>query len=200
MTFRAITIALACAALSACTTVNMTSVEGALPAKKAAVQDNVVVKASDRLQTHFTEKGWISEPVKLKTAAMILLRGRDAGSERAPGNAYSRNVSPAVLKADIAEATQMAGQTLKAADVYLTYADPAADLTMDLQALEGALLACRKAENTFTLAGDQNDVLVDAEMGTMSATLSNLQSVTDIYGQRVRDHRITAISPSEPVN
>jgi len=187
MKLRLAVLVFASLSMSACTTVNMTELPSPTLSAKAKVSDNVVVKASERLEQQFVSKGWIDKAeFKIKQAAMTLLRGRNADNTPTVSQAYAEKITPTLLKADITEATYIANQTLRAADVYLEYAENDADLSKDLNSLEKALLNCRKAENTFANAAANREIAVDGELALMSRSLEQLQAVTDTYGDRVR--------------
>ncbi len=188
--------------LSACATVSVTDMNASASANRAANQatTNVVVKASEKLTQEFSANGWV-EPSNydLKTAAMTLLKGNTA-IQSDENDAYAATVTPMTLKADISKAGQMASQTLKAADVYLEYADAGSDMAEELQSLETALLTCRKAERTFTIASELQSVETEAELTLMAATVDQLQDMTDDYGRQVRASKTYTDYSKIPVN
>ena len=189
--------------LPACATVSVTDVNGANAVSSVASQKttNVVVKASEKLTQEFSANGWV-EPsnYNLKTAAMTLLKGNTAVKSPDEIDAYAATVTPAALKADISKAGLLANQTLKAADVYLEYAEADEDMTEELQSLETALLTCRKAERTFTIASQLKSVEAKSELAMMSATVDQLQDTTDDYGRQVRASKIYTDYSKVPVN
>ncbi len=186
-----------CVSFAGCATVNMADLESSAQMASKTSSDNVVVKASEQLQTRFKAEGWV-EPasMQMKQAASILLKGRDKTPFLTAAEKYATAATTMSLKTDIMTATDLAGQTLKAADVYLQYADETANLSADLRSLEQALLTCRSAENTFKFTSDAKSADVDTELTQMSVTLSALQTTTDNYGDLVRGEIITGA----PVN
>jgi len=201
MKIRAIILGLSCVALGACTTVNMTELPSPTTSSKQNVSENVVVKASDRLEQQFSEKGWIEKSqFHLKQAAMTLLKGRIARQEPSVAQKYADQATPTLLKADITEATYISNQTFKAAEVYLEYADKDADLSKDLKSLEKALLNCRQAEATFVNAAGENKISIESELAAMGSSLQRLQTVTDKYGVKVRAMSSSLSFSSSAVN
>lgn len=185
--------------LTACATVNMTELETATQTTAAVSQPNVVLKASDRLSSRFSEKGWVERTAfKMKTAAMTLLRGNSAETPKSAQTIYAENVSPNLLRADVLEATYLAQQTHKAADVYLEYLAVDADLSPDLNKLEKALLDCRQAENTFEYAAKMHQVEIGTELSALNSAATKLQQSTDLLGNVVRQKN--SVVSGQPVN
>lgn len=176
-----------CTSLSACATVNMTELEAVTSTQSSAVQPNVVLKASERLSERFSEKGWVEKTAfKFKQAALTLLRGNNETLPRSAQQVYAAKITPDALKSDIVEATYLAQQTSKAADVYLEYLTVEADLTPDLQKLEKALLDCRQAENTFEYAASIHQAEIKTELSALNMASTKLQKAADVLGTHVR--------------
>ncbi len=185
--------------LSACATVNMTELENATQSTAINSQPNVVLKASDRLSSRFSEKGWVEKTAfKMKSAAMALLRGNSASPTKTAQTIYAEKISPSDLKSDVVEATYLAQQTHKAADVYLEYVTADTDLTPDLKKLEKALLDCRQAEQTFEYAAKVHQVEIGSELSALNSASQKLQISTDLLGYAVRKNN-SALT-GQPIN
>ena len=189
--------------LQACATVSVTDIGAESKAAQIAneTNTNVVLKASEKLNTTFAENGWI-EPANysLKSAAMTLLKGNDVTESVKSQNKYIVNITPEKLRADINTANQIAGKTLSAANVYLEYAEENSDMTLELQSLETALLNCRKAERTFSVVAETKSAGVETELTKMANTVDMLQDTTDDYGRYVRAAKIYTDISRAPVN
>ena len=119
-------------------------------------------------------------------ATRVLLGGLEKNEDDAEAR-VAVPVSPAQLDADILEANTQILQTTKAAEVYLTIADDAADLGTELSLLEKALLSARDAENKFAQSiGVKPNVKTEQDFALLSGSVDRLKDVTDAYGDRIR--------------
>ncbi len=172
-------------ALSACSTVDLTQVSVQKSEQTSLVPRlSVVEKATSRLSRIFHKKKWCAEGEMTTTqASNILLHGlKKDGVVR---NGY-KPASLKVLHADLDEAARHIHQTTRAAQVYLEMSTNADDLEKELNVLEQALRISRQAEARFSNAligfGVEKDEVSQAYVREMNG----LQSVTDIYGDRIR--------------
>lgn len=186
MRLRAMIICSAIVWLPACATVDLSNMAGGEPLQQLAPEkENVVLRSAGALFSAFTEKGWTKapDPEPLNKAASILLRGLKASPVTTQSITDGDSPNSQILQADLTLASAHVSQTLKSADVYLSMAEPEADLRSELRALEKALLACRKAEVLFEEGRAIH--LIDS-LETLSSDVDALRDITNIYGERVR--------------
>lgn len=176
--------------LSACSTVDLTqvAVSNQIPQQIEKPQKNVVERASKKLTDTFAANHWSRAQAKFKpqTAASVLLNGLKKET-RSNVNTYSGTT----LERDLEQAKSLVIQTKTAAEIYLAMAEVSADISNELACLESALLSARQAQSNF-----QNYVKTKSRLKHTPAlqayegAVSDLQSVTDVFGERTR----TAIS------
>ncbi|MBL4852819.1 MAG: hypothetical protein JKY25_01100 [Robiginitomaculum sp.] len=186
--FTAIFIIGGLAGLGACTTVDLSQVAIEQPKVIEKPDHNVVERSSVSLTNLFRQKGWSKSGPKEMTnmATRVLLGGLEKNEDDAEAR-VAVPVSPAQLDADILEANTQILQTTKAAEVYLTIADDAADLGTELSLLEKALLSARDAENKFAQSiGVKPNVKTEQDFALLSGSVDRLKDVTDAYGDRIR--------------
>lgn len=174
-------------AMSACTTVDLSQVSFE-PQAKISVEraHNVVEKAAHSMMALFEKKGWCKTDLreKTQTAASVLLNGMDK-EEHTP--VPTLIVSTQQLSEDIELANEQVEQITKAAEVYMATTEDTVDMGDELTLLESALLTAREAETGFDISLDQVGTAgTQRKFGNFQASIKDLKSVTDIYGDRMR--------------
>ena len=178
------------ASISACTTVDMTSMGGtdAAPAR-AASAPNVVEKATSKLFALFSSRGWSTHDSRkrMRSAAETLLGGLDRkGLGHMPSDYVERVEGLDALARDVREAHDHVDQTVRAAEIFLAMSDTN-ELREELADLEQALLASRQAQSLFrgaaTVHGEPD------ALSLLEARVDKLRDVTDEFGRRVRRAR-----------
>lgn len=186
--------------LSACTTVDLSEMASQNSFAKTTVEKNVVERSVGRLYSAFTRKGWCTRTSRnrLQGTAQVLLKGLENAKLSAPSQGVTYNVEPkpfTVIVTDIAQAQTHVDQTVRAAEVYLEMAAADTDLKQELIGLERALLASREAKTTFDTALSAHSEASDTTiLDLYSASVEDLRSVTDIYGERVRENNRSQMS------
>lgn len=189
---------LAIFSLSACATVDVSSI-GASPAETIAAKSvdngNVITRTVKRLYQVFTDKGWYEDTSRkrVQSAANILLNGLQTSDEGVVMPVSGAADSSVDLIDDIKTARYHIVQTTKAAEVYLDIASSDANLTDELKQLQKALRVSEQVQLSFS----ESDVLNSAavtELGGLKAEVETLRSVTDNFGDVVRERRIAAKS------
>jgi hypothetical protein len=171
--------------VSGCATVDMTDM--AVPAAKTetVAEKNVVQRAASRLYAAFTSRGFApkSSRKRMQSAASVLLNGLQERDLRDTDVKYAEQELPAsVVKADILYAANHVSQTTKAAEVYFEMVPAKRNLRKELASLEQALLASREASALFAKTANADA----ADIAALDAEIAALKSVTDVFGQRVR--------------
>lgn len=183
-------LTLVCFSLSACATVDITSMAGqSSNVKSSASQTNVVQRAASKLYAAFVTKGWAAKASRkrVQSTANVLLKGLAPQTAEQQSGQYGDTVpSHAVLAADIRAADQYVYQTVKAAEVYLSMSEGGVNMRSELSSLEKALIAARQAEIVFDSVLVRLNRTDDADFETFKARVNALRSVTDQYGERVR--------------
>lgn len=183
-------LTVACFSMSACATVDMTSMAGQTNGTKStAVQTNVVQRAAKKLYAAFVTKGWAakSSRKRVQSTANVLLKGLEPQTKAQQSGEYSNTVpSYTVLAADIRAADQYVSQTVKAAEVYLSISEGDVNMRSELSSLEKALIAARQAEIVFDSALVRLNRADDADFESFKTQVNMLREITDQYGDRVR--------------
>lgn len=199
MSLRLIILSVSVIGLSACTTVDLSSMaNNPTNIVRSSIQKNVVERSVSRLQTAFAKKK-LSErgsTNRMAAAAQILLKGMDKvkGDSNVSDVAYRDSVSDiATVKADLQFASGLVIQTTKAAEVYLDTASTDMTFKKELQNLERALLISNEASERFVLAMTKVGLTKeDADWEAYMASKDSLRLVTDKFGERVRGSLVSA--------
>lgn len=157
-------------------------------------ETNVVMGAVARLKAVFAERGFGPESSKQKmhAAADMLMNGISADSLSSDRNDYSSETRPvAVVLADADIAMRHIDQTRRAAEIYLDVVASDEPVEEELESLQAALLVCERAVLTFKQSLDEEQV---DELEPLKASVDGLRDITDKFGDRVRQ---TRLSPSE---
>lgn len=193
MSLRLIVLSVSIIGLSACTTVDLTSMANN-PASvvRASIQKNVVERSVSRLQSALFKKK-LSErgsSNRMAAAAQVLLKGMNKvkGTRDFSEVAYRDSVSnTTIVKADLEFATGLISQTTKAAEVFLDTASTDMTVKKELQNLERALLISNEASGRFVLAMTKVGLTKsDENWEAFVASKESLRLVTDKFGERVR--------------
>jgi len=182
--------------MSACATIDIADMTATsqVAAEAQKPENNVVIKAAEKLQTAFRARGWTQtdNKARLQAAAHILLKG-NKNVEPVLKTSYAAKADNIIsVESDIRAAQSLVDNAVKAAEIYLAMADTDVDLTEELQNLERSLLMSRKIETSFANALNSLGVSgVDSQVKLLSLTQSanSLLNVTNSYGQRVREIR-----------
>lgn len=199
MSLRLIILSVSIVGLSACATVDLSSMaNNPTNIVRPSIQKNVVERSVSRLQTAFAKKK-LSErgsTNRMVAAAQILLKGMDKvkGESSVSDVAYRDSVSDkATVKADLQFASGLVTQTTKAAEVYLDTASMDMTVKKELQNLERALLISNEASGRFVLAMEKVGLAKeDVDWETYMASKESLRLVTDKFGERVRGSLVSA--------
>lgn len=190
---------LAIVSLSACATVDVTSI-GAAPEPVADVTEtqrgNIITRTVKRLYQVFTDRGWYADTSRerVQSAANILLNGLQNSEDEFMPFADAPVTSAALID-DIKTARYHVVQTTKAAEVYLDVASSDASLDDDLKQLQKALRACEQVQANFS----QSEVLnaqAQSELDGLMAEVDRLRTVTNDFGDVVRGRHIAAKAAS----
>lgn len=173
--------------IGGCATVDMTEMAIPVSAKaEAPAEKNIVVRAASKLYAAFRNKGFVPKTSrkKMQSAASILLNGLEDRELTSEDVDYaSQDLPRSVVIADITYATQHIRRTTNAAEVYFEMSEGDSKLRKELVSLEEALLSCREASDAFEkVIGDDS-----VELRSLNSEISRLTSVTDQFGQRVRN-------------
>lgn len=192
-------MAMAIMGLTACATVDLSQV--AIEQKTAQIAEpiqNVVELASTKMTALFVSKGWSKGDLKQKTmtATNVLLNGIGASKpDHTDVPAITFNAQQ--LSADLKLANEQVLQTTKAAEVFLVTADVATGLDNELSLLETSLLSAREAEARFGQSVKEAGTYSNRQhFETLQASIGELKTVTDAYGDRIRANISGAASRS----
>ncbi len=173
--------------LGACTTVDLSQVTATQQQRaQQAPKANIVEMASTQLTQTFNKNGWTlaaTQP-RAQTAASVLLKGLQGTSPQEPVVSI---VPLEKFAANINLATQKVDDTYKAASLYLDYVNEHADVSLELDVLETALLNAKAAEHNFAEQAEhaEDDQALEL-LSQYQNSLGKLRSITDKYGSRTR--------------
>ncbi|WP_371398331.1 hypothetical protein [Fretibacter rubidus] len=191
MRLKLLCASLAAMSLTACATVDMTSMAGttSISAQQTSPQGNVVERAASKLYAVFVNKGWAAKASRkrVQSTANVLLKGLEPTVADMNAGSYADTAtSYASLSSDIRAAQQHVDQTVKAAEVYLAMSDLGVNMRAELSSLEKALITSRQAEVVFSTALERLNRTDCPDFASYAARVNALRDVTDEYGQRVR--------------
>ena len=189
-----LTIALtACLSVSACATVDLNNMAGQdKPAAAKSVDVNVVQRATAKLVSAFSNRGFVHKDSrkKMRSATRVLLKGlqnKDV-TAAAPVSYASLATDKTVVLSDIRLASSQVEQTTKAAEVYLAMAPAEKSVRKELVSLEKALIASREASMIFEDALIKTSgTATDSDYISYKSSVNELRDVTNAFGDRVRE-------------
>lgn len=187
MRLRILSLTIAAALATGCTTVNVAEIATPAAAAKVEVpaEKNIVLRAASKLYAAFRSKGFVAKTSreKLQSAASILLNGLEERALTSDTDYAAQNYSKSVVMEDIIFATQHVSRTANAAEIYFELSESGKKLREELGSLESALLSSREASLSFeSVVGTES-----AEFQTLKSEVDRLKRVTDQFGRRVRD-------------
>lgn len=175
--------------LGACATVDMAEIT---PTKRTASlnlqQDkNLVVQSSDKIYKHLVASGLAqSTESKFKRLTSVLLKGRQLG-QTSPASQYAAKAHTQYrLISDVNQVSAMVETAHQAAILHIDVVAVDADLITELKALERALNALEEAQASFDYVIDTNSFDTANASLVLETAVSNLKSITNDYGDRVR--------------
>ena len=186
--------------LSACATVNVTSIGDTTPnvAEADVVESgNVITRTAKRLYQVFVAKGWYEDTSRkrVNTATNVLLNGlKDVEVDAETGSEVTYTSIDHFLD-EIKTARYHLTQTTKAAEVYLDIASSDSDLTGELEQLQKALHVSEKAHDHFSNQ-QINTTVAEVEVNNLGSDIETLRQVTNNFGDVVRARQIAAKSAS----
>lgn len=179
-------------ALSACATVDLANMASSAPVEtESAKQSSAVKYLSAKLVSTFEENDWASVTASKRgqSTGNILLKGLTQKAEIIQASTSAQKDSANALAKDIREAEHHVFQLSKAAEKYYTLATSDMILRDELASLEQALLASRQAEQNFSKLIEGFGEAPDLDMAEYAQSVLALRSITDEYGQHVRNLR-----------
>lgn len=187
MRLRILCLTTAAMLATGCATIDVTEMAVPVGAKaEAPAEKNIVLRAADKLYAAFRSKGFVEKTSrkKMQSAASILLNGLEERELTADADYAGQQLPRSVVIADIEYATNHVRRTANAAEIYFDMSEQDRKLRKELESLEEALLSSREAAVSFDkVIGAENQ-----ELKTLNVEIERLKSVTDNFGQRVRDH------------
>lgn len=186
MRFRILCLTSAAMLATGCATVDMTEMAVPVGAKaEAPAEKNIVLRAASKLYAAFQSKGFVEKTSrkKMQSAASILLNGLEERELTSDVDYAAQQLPRSVVIADIEYAANHVRRTANAAEIYFDMSEQDRKLRKELESLEEALLSSREAAMSFDkVIGAENQ-----ELKTLNVEIERLKSVTDNFGQRVRD-------------